>query len=312
MSDSLSSSSVETNRQLLLIAYYYYQDESPASKRTKGLCRYLPEYGWDVTLLTVPKYSNQQNTTNIIHAEMKKDFVQKFVSQLCHSNSLNECHNDGCEERNSCKHPLLSLGKRVLNNKYTGCVVRRLYHILFSQYDGAGWFKPAVNVGRQELYKKKYDAILSTQCPITAHCIAHELKKEFDVPWIADYRDLWSQWDLVQKGKSPRRKEKDYQFECGLIEYANVLTVVSEPWALELEKQHGKPVVTIPNGFDPEIQNPGMAVDAKFSILHSGVIYGRNRSLKHLFHAVRELVDDGMGAHVISPGGPRDFPWGTT
>lgn len=84
-------------------------------------------------------------------------------------------------------------------------------------------------------------------------------------------------------------------FECELIESANTLTVVSEPWAVELEKQHGKTVYVIPNGYDPEIQNSGREVDKKkFSIIHSGVMYGRKRSPEYHFRAIRELVDEGV------------------
>ena len=295
MSDSKSISSTQSKRRLLLIAYYYYQNESPASKRTKGLLHYLPAIGWDVTLLTLPQYKNQQNTVNIIHAEENKNFIQRFAARLSESNNLNASHNSSADSKYTGEITLF-VGKRILDNKYLRHIARTIYRILFhkSSYGGYEWFSSAVDVGRTALSNEKYDAILSTQCPISAHCVGRKLKQEFGLPWIADYRDLWSQWDLMQKRKSTSQREKDYQFECELIRTADVLTVVSEPWAIELKEQHRKPVFVIPNGYDPAILNPGKKTDEKFSILHSGVIYGRKRSPKYLYRAIRELIDEGI------------------
>ena len=294
MSYSENISSTQSKRRLLLIAYYYYQEESPASKRTKGLVHYLPAMGWDVTLLTLPQDKNQQNTANIIHAEEDLNFIQKFASRLSKSNNLNASHNSSADSKYT-EGFAISLGKWILDNKYLRNITRKIYRILFhkSSYDGYEWFSSAVEVGRTALSKEKYDAILSTQCPISAHCVGRKLKQEFGLPWIADYRDLWSQWDLMQKRKSTSQREKEYQFECELIRTADVLTVVSEPWAVELKEQHHKPVFVIPNGYDPAILNPGKKLDEKFSILHSGVIYGRKRSPEYLYRAIRELIDEG-------------------
>lgn len=216
MPDSVNLQLSKPNRRVLLIAYYYYQDESPASKRTKGLCKYLPEFGWEVTLLTILQYRNQKNTTNIIHAEDKKGCVQRFASRLSVSNNLNARHGGCSEGGRPSKNPLLFWGKWILNNKYTGGIVKTIYRILFprTSYDGENWFGPAVEAGRTLLSETKYDAILSTQSPITAHCIARELKKEFNIPWIADYRDLWSQWDLAQQWKSTSKREREREITC--------------------------------------------------------------------------------------------------
>lgn len=294
----MKSALSKTNKRVLLIAYYYYQKESPASKRTKGLCQYLSEYGWDVTLLTGQPSNVQLSSEDIVHVKERSNIIRTKALQLSKQHSLNVCHNN--ESNNSKKSifvaKLCKLGIKILNIRIVGDL---LYRILFHPYpyEGYGWFRPAVKAGKQVLSEKKYDAIISTQSPIAAHCIAHELKVEFDIPWIADYRDLWSQWDLSQRGCSVSRREKNYHFECELIEVADVLTVVSEPWASELEKQHkDKPVYVIPNGYDPRILNLGTKpkLDSKFSILHSGEIYGRKRSPEYLFRAVRELINEGV------------------
>jgi glycosyltransferase involved in cell wall biosynthesis len=55
-----------------------------------------------------------------------------------------------------------------------------------------GWIRPATAFGRTLLSNRKYDAIISTSPPMSSHCIALTLAREFNIPWLADFRDKWS------------------------------------------------------------------------------------------------------------------------
>ena len=108
-----------------------------------------------------------------------------------------------------------------------------------------------LGAARRELQQNKYDAILSTSGPFTAHKIAEKLHSEFRLPWVADYRDLWSQRDYRSFAVSSERMWLEQKYESRIIQSADVLTTVSKPLADDLEQFHRKKTEVIFNGFDP-------------------------------------------------------------
>ena len=56
-----------------------------------------------------------------------------------------------------------------------------------------GWYKHAVQAGDKLLQSEQIDAILSSSYPVTCHLIAKTLAEKYQIPWIADLRDLWTQ-----------------------------------------------------------------------------------------------------------------------
>jgi len=55
-----------------------------------------------------------------------------------------------------------------------------------------GWVSPAVKLGRILAENRRYQCVLSTSPPVSAHLVAMKLAREFKLPWIADFRDFWT------------------------------------------------------------------------------------------------------------------------
>ena len=49
-----------------------------------------------------------------------------------------------------------------------------------------------INPIRQLIEEEEIDAIISSSWPITCHTIAKDLNEKYNLPWIADLRDLWN------------------------------------------------------------------------------------------------------------------------
>ena len=73
--------------------------------------------------------------------------------------------------------PARNLGEKVL---------RRFF---FPTDEDVLWTLPATRAARRMLIDTPMDAVLSTVPYIQDHTIAYRLKREFGLPWIADYRD---------------------------------------------------------------------------------------------------------------------------
>ena len=55
------------------------------------------------------------------------------------------------------------------------------------------------------------DLIVSTGPPHSMHLIALGLKKKFDIPWIADFRDPWTNIDFYDKLRLTKWADKKHQ-----------------------------------------------------------------------------------------------------
>jgi hypothetical protein len=156
-----------------------------------------------------------------------------------------------------------------------------------------GWRHFAVQAGEDILRQQNIKAIISTSPPVTTHIIAKRLKDEFKIPWVADFRDLWTQ--NYYYPYSPLRKRVERKLELKTLAAADALVTISQPAADDLRSLHKqKPVHSIPNGFDPAEVNtiPGNLTD-KFTITYTGNLYPGKQSPEPLFAALHDLITDG-------------------
>jgi len=134
-------------------------------------------------------------------------------------------------------------------------------------------------------------AVISSSSPVSSHIVAYELKKKYNLPWIADLRDLWSQNHNYPYG--PFRRWRDTRLEMRTLSYADVLITVSEPLAKTLKKRYpDKNVMTITNGFDPETRVP-VPLTKKFTITYTGQIYEGRQDMELFKKAYVDLINAG-------------------
>jgi len=134
------------------------------------------------------------------------------------------------------------------------------------------WIKPSVKFLKSYLKDHPVDAIVSTGPPHSMHMIALGIKSSLNIPWIADFRDPWTNIDFYHKLKLTRRADRiHHQLEKQVIDYADIITTVSWSWADDFKQLGAKNVQVITNGFDPtDYNNLDKAVSSKFELCHIG------------------------------------------
>jgi len=252
--------------------------------RLYGLAKYLPEHGWEPIILT-PFLPGEPDSRFRVIQTPYDDVVGLWKKRmgLNTGKSLNAQFN-------------VSRAKNQLS------IVDRLVYLpyeVITYPDGInGWYKHAIQAGDRLLQGEQIDAILSSSYPITCHLIAKTLAEKYQIPWIADLRDLWTQ-NPYSNHCAPRRLA-ERNLELRTLGKASALVTVSEPLAGDLSRLHAhKPVYVITNGFDPEdahFDHPKLT--DKFTITYTGVLYDGKRDPSMLFEALKNLISDG----VIDPG----------
>jgi hypothetical protein len=133
------------------------------------------------------------------------------------------------------------------------------------------------------------DLILSSSSPFASHVIASKFSNKFDVPWIADYRDLWSlnhTFDLID----PER----VVYEKNIISIAKACITTSLGFSEDLEQIYRGRIFTIHNGFtNLNKQKKSSKIYKKIQIVYPGQIYDGLQDIKPLLIALDNLNSGG-------------------
>lgn len=268
-----------------------------ASPRIPGLTNYFSDFGWQVTVLCAPCGENSEirlgfpdgflERVNIIEVPFCGDVFwiwRRLLKRI------------GFKTDESMTEQLKERVGAVQKKSYVDLAMY-LYQTFFAFPDTDWpWRKPALRAARQLLRKKHFEAILSTSPFPTNHRVAVQLKREFGFPWVADFRDTWTQNPEVQFPKF--RKMVEIPFEVRTIAGADAVVTVSKTYANDLRSLHKKTIHVIPNGFNfPTPQSAVISLTKKFTITYTGKIYPQQQDSQKFLEALKELID----ARQINP-----------
>lgn len=164
-----------------------------------------------------------------------------------------------------------------------------------------GWFPFAVREGQRIIRSQKVDAIFSSSLPSTCHLVANALKQRTGLPWVADFRDLWTQNTYVAYPRLVLKIEN--KMEAAVVSNAERITTINEPMTGEMRgkypDQPSEKFVTVSHGFDPEdfrgAELYQKASPDKFTMTYTGSLYGK-RNVDMFLYAIKELIDE-KGIH---------------
>lgn len=160
-----------------------------------------------------------------------------------------------------------------------------------------GWLPYALAGGRRVLRGFKPDLVFASAPPFTGLVAGAWLARAHGVPWVAEYRDRWSEdpYDELP----PWRRRLDRWLEERLLRDARAIVTVSEPWAADYRARWGKPTAVIYNGFDPDdfpSDGPRGASDPdRLEIVYTGVLYPDRRDPTPLFRALASMGAEADG-----------------
>jgi glycosyltransferase involved in cell wall biosynthesis len=107
---------------------------------------------------------------------------------------------------------------------------------LFVPDEYAAWIVPAVRLGRRLLESEPYDAILSSFPRPSTEVIASQLARDSGLPWLADYRDPWATRHLRHYPTALHRRAH-YSLEEWALRPAAAVTATNRPIADSLLKR---------------------------------------------------------------------------
>lgn len=125
------------------------------------------------------------------------------------------------------------------------------------------------------------------------HMIGLGVKKKTNIPWLADFRDPWTNIDFYDKlmlSKSADRKHKKQELE--VLKSADKLVTVSWSWANDFYKLGSRKFEVITNGFDPDdFKEINYRPADKFEIVHIGSM-NKDRNPDVFWESLSDLIEE--------------------
>ena len=277
-----------SNKKVLIITYYWPPSGGAGVQRWLKFVKYLPQLGWEPIVYTAengeyPVLDHQLIKEIPENIEVIKTPIWEPYSwyKKLSGRKQNDNINSGFLSENKKKSKLIeSISVWVRGN-------------LFIPDARKYWIKPSVKFLSNYLKENKVDAIISSGPPHSMHLIALALKKKFNIPWIADFRDPWTNIDYYQDLKlSKRSDQKHKRLEKNVLLNTDIALSVGKTLAKELQALGSNKVEVIENGYDPEDFNlKESTLDKKFTIAHIGS-FTPSRNHPILWESIKELIKE--------------------
>lgn len=264
--------------KVLVIAYYFPPKSLSGVQRVLKFVKYLPKNNWKPTVLT--------STDGAYYA---------------YDDSLLEDINDKNIEVIKVE------GKEIhskLGNKKTipipSEIVRKIFQyvssFLYVPDNKKAWAEEVYKKGKEILSAEEFDCIFVSGPPFSSFITACKLKREFGIPLVLDYRDLWY-GNHFAVYPTPFHRLLHSRLEYSCMKEADRVIVINrriKEKLLQLYKFRSfKDVTIISQGFDPEdfekFRSSENSHNPKFRITYTGIFY-EQITPKYFLQAVKRIT----------------------
>jgi len=275
-------------KKLLVIVYYWPPCGGVGVQRWLKFIKYLPQLGWEPTVLTtidgdypatdesllssVPKGIKIIRTKTPTFSGMYNRFTKAGESKMPH----------GSLEINPTDSPFKKISIWIRLN----LVIPDARKI---------WNKFAYQAAREELFTNKYDAVITTGPPHSTHLIGLKLKKKYNINWIADFRDPWTQMGYLKNVKRLKITSCfDGLLENKVVKTCDAVIAASQKIISDLNCSPDK-IHLITNGFDPQDYEKikKEKIDNNFNLNYFGTLPPESNPISVL-EAVIQLHKEGI------------------
>jgi len=273
-------------KKVLIITYYWPPSGGAGVQRWLKFVKYLREFGWEPVVFT-PSNPDFPVTDNTLVNDVPSG-IEVITTPIWEPYTF--------YKKITGKKYFSTTSSGFLNNKISPGPGEKLAvwirGNLFIPDARKFWIKPSVRFLFKYLKNNNIDAIVSTGPPHSMHLIALQIKERSHIPWLADFRDPWTDIDYYKEMKiSSFADRKHKHLELKTIKGCNAMVVVSSNMKTNYEIMGADNVHVITNGYDTDDMDISEKFDySKFSITHTGTL-PPGFNLTGLWRVLSELSD---------------------
>ena len=260
---------LNTQQKVLIVTYYWPPSGGSGVQRWMYFAKHLKQLGWEPFIVTVAEekasYAVLDTSLNL---EVDDIAVIKTHTReplqwysLLTSGSRNKGIPQGEVNRSSV---LEKIAAYIRGN-------------FFIPDARKGWVPFALEASRKIITQEKITHVITTGPPHSTHLVGLQLQQEFELNWLVDFRDPWS--DLFYNKELYRSKnsiKKDLVLESKVLQAANgVLTTIGGKLHEDLKvKAATQNFYALPNGYDAALIQSVQAKPPEdvFHVVYTGLL----------------------------------------
>jgi glycosyltransferase involved in cell wall biosynthesis len=288
----------EPTRHVLMIVSDFPPSIEMGAQTCWQIARNLPGHGWTPVVLT--KGKRPGNYRDLVPAGLEAGVTVVRTGVLRHPVELLrrlKADRRGDGEARPTQQAIASSGRR-------GWLRRMVLAGLNVPDTETGWILPAVAAGRGLVRSADVACLFSSGPAWSSHLAALGLARLSGLPWVAHFRDPWSQ-GTIYSGVHRWADRANARLERAVVERAAAVVCVTDRHTDLLRRHYTscgpEKFVTVPNGYDNaewELAEQEAAADranapaGRFVITHAGALYA-GRSPLPVLEALRRLSQTG-------------------
>ncbi len=238
-------------KRVLFVAYLFPPVGGVGVHRATKFVKYLPEFGWDCSVLTASNPSAPLFDESLLKNIPADTIIRKAKTyEPGYAMKSMVSASNGTAQKSGLKSAILG-GVKSVARMVSNFVLQPDAQIL--------WRPQAMREGLKLLREIPHDAIIATGPPFSSFLVGAALAKKTGVPLMLDYRDEWSisnaYWENKQQGRLSNWLQTRMQRKAVLAAQSLLATTPSSAEAVaDFARQAGStaPSTHIYNGFDPD------------------------------------------------------------
>jgi len=232
-------------QKVLIVTYYWPPSAGAGVQRWLKFAKYLPEHGWQPVIFT-PENPDFNLTDPSLGQDLPPE-VEVLRFPIWEPYALFRKLSGG-QGKDLKQGQVLERSGSSLGAKAAAF----LRGNLLVPDPRVFWVKPAAKFIEEIWQENNFKAIVTTGPPHSMHLVGRHVRRKLGVPWLADFRDPWSHWDLLKKFHIMRPiMDLHRRMERSVLQEASLTLTVSRNWQKDFEALGARRTAVIPNGFDP-------------------------------------------------------------
>jgi len=267
-------------RNVLQIVYVFPPLAGSAVQRPLKFAKYLPEFGWMPTVLTIKPYYPWVSIDATLLDEVPSEV------EVVRAYSLEYIRLRRALGRRASQTPTLSsedsLGLSKVGNRAGRSIlvkaVNWVQRWLTVPDPQVGWLPFALASARTIMKRKRIEVIYSTSPPQTALLVGYILHKRYKIPWVVDFRDPWTRnTDYLDRNPTWLHRRITGGMERTFVHSSDKVIVVTDAMRDYLLSDYptlpGHKVCIITHGFDEsDFSQVTAEVSENFTLVYVGLL----------------------------------------
>lgn len=284
-------------KRVLMVAYYFPPLSGSGVFRSLKFAKYLPGFGWRPTVISTDrppegwKFEDQSQVAEIpedVEVVRVPDHISTGQETSVSGERVRELM-DFLRGTLRCSPEADGLFSQMTQTQHG------IVDLLTFPCAALSWAYDVVQYIEKNIDLNEYQAVYTTSGPFSAHLIGVFLRQKYGIPWIADYRDLWSGNPYASFDLSNAWYKLFFELEGILLRKADCNLTIAADAVADYQRRFQLPddrIVCITNGYDEaDFTDLPLPTDRtkKFTINYSGVLYTNQESIVPILKALQQL-----------------------